>query len=338
MAVTLTLDEVHDLAMRALLSGDISQANAEILADLVTAAERDACHSHGLFRVPGYAASAKSGRVDGHATPDVRDVAPGLVLVDAKRGFATPAMHAGRPLLVEKARTQGIAAMGLHTSHHFAALWPDIQPLAEDGLVAFAFVNSNSFVAPWGGTKPLYGTDPMAFACPRPGKPPVIFDQASSAMARGEIQIALRDGHPIPDGAGIDKDGNPTSDPAEVLAGAQLPFGGHKGSSIALMVEIMAAGLTNSNFAHEAAAEPRPDGGPANCGEFVIAIDPGRMYGEAGSAAFLERVEGLFGKVLEQEGTRLPSDRRYAARRRTPTEGVPVEAKLHATLVEMAGG
>ena len=95
---------------------------------------------------------------------------------------------------------------------------------------------ATSYVAPArrpGGTKPLYGADPTSFAWPRGGgRPPLVFDQASSASARGEIMIHQRDGEPIPERRGSDTDGNPTTDPAAALAGAQLPFGGCKGASI----------------------------------------------------------------------------------------------------------
>ena len=113
-------------------------------------------------------------------------------------GFSPLALEYGRAALVEKARSQGIAALGITNSYHFAALWPETEALAEQGLAAFAFVTSSSFVAPAGGTKPLFGTNPMSFAWPREGKPPMVFDQASSASARGEIQIHQRDGKPIP--------------------------------------------------------------------------------------------------------------------------------------------
>jgi len=101
----------------------------------------------------------------------------------------------------------------------------------------------NAYVAPAGGTKPVYGTNPMAFAWPRAGKPPMVFDQASSASARGEIQLHLRDGKPLPEGWAIDAEGKPTTDPQAALGGAQLTFGGYKGAAIALMVELLAGAL-----------------------------------------------------------------------------------------------
>ena len=256
--VRLTLDEVHALATEAFLANGGSPEQTRAVADTVTAAERDECKSHGLFRVPGYIASVRSGKVNAVAEPKVERLAPGVVKVDGFNGFAPLALEVGREPLVELAREQGIAALAITNTHHFAALWPETEALAERGLVGFAFVAAMAYVAPAGGTKPLYGTNPMSFAWPRgEGRPPLVFDQASSASARGEIMIHQRDGHPLPEGWGIDADGNPTTDPAAALAGAQLPFGGYKGASIALMIELLAGALVGDLFSFEAS-----DSGP----------------------------------------------------------------------------
>jgi LDH2 family malate/lactate/ureidoglycolate dehydrogenase len=328
MEVRLSLDEVRDLATRTLLHLGASRDNADAVADVITSAERDECKSHGLFRLPGYAIGLRNGRIDGKAVPVVTELAPSVVQVDARGGYAPLALNVGRAPLAEKARSQGIAAMPVVNAYHFAALWYEVEALAAQGLIAFAFVNSRSYVAPAGGTKPLYGTNPMAFGWPRKGCPPLVFDQASSASARGEIMIHKRDGKRIPEGWAIDRDGRPTTDPTEALAGAQLPFGGYKGAAVALMVELMASGLSHSHFGFEAAAEDAGDGGPAKGGELLLAMDPARFSLGGGDAA-LDHAETLFTRLLAQDGTRLPSDRRYAARLRTPTEGIRIPKQLH---------
>lgn len=329
MDVRLSLDDVRDLATRTLVHLGASKDNADAVADVIAAAERDECKSHGLFRLPGYSVALRNGRIDGKAVPVIADLAPGVVQVDARGGFAPLALNAGRARLAEMARSQGIAAMPLVNAYHFAALWYEVEALAELGLVAFAFVNSRSYVAPAGGTKPLFGTNPMAFGWPRKGRPPLVFDQASSASARGEIMIHKRDGKPIPEGWAIDREGMPTTDPAAALAGAQLPFGGYKGAAIALMVELMASGLPQSHFGYEAAAEDTGDGGPAKGGELLLAMDPARFVSGGDGDAALDHAEQLFARLLGQDGTRLPSDRRYAARRRTPAEGIRIPKQLH---------
>ncbi len=333
MPAAISLDECRALAFDALSSAGVSHANADAVADHITRAEADGCKSHGLFRLPGYVASVKSGAADPQAEPEVVDAAPGLVAVDARRGFAPLAIARGRKLLAEKARSQGVACMTIRNSYNFAALWPDIEPLAEDGLIAFTFVNSQSFMAPAGGTKALFGTNPMAFACPRNGRPPMIFDQASAATARGELQIAARDGHAVPEGAGLGPDGTPTTDPAEILKGVQLPFGGYKGSAIALMVELMTGGLSGGFFGYESAADHKRDGGPSNGAQSFIAIDPAPLAGPG----FPAHVEELFERLLSNGEARLPGDRRLAARVRTAQDGIAVEDALYDTVRGLAG-
>ena len=338
-SVRLTLDEVHALATEAFLANGGSPEQTRAVADTVTAAERDECKSHGLFRVPGYIASIRSGKVNAVAEPSLERLAPGVVKVDGFNGFAPLALEVGREPLVNLAREQGIAALAITNTHHFAALWPETEALAERGLVGFAFVAAMAYVAPAGGTKPLYGTNPMSFAWPRgEGRPPLVFDQASSTSARGEIMIHQRDGKPLPEGWAIGPDGEPTTDPATALAGAQLTFGGYKGAAIALMVELLAGALVGDVFSFEASAREAGKVGAPHGGEFMIAIDPARCVGDGDRDAQLAHAEKLFELILAQDGTRLPSDRRYRARERTATEGITIPKSLHDTLREYIDG
>ena len=335
--VHMSLDEVRALSTEVLIANGMSEANAMVIADVVTQAEADGTHSHGLFRVPGYVTSMRSGRMNGKAVPEVTEKSPGLVAVDSKNGFSPPAIIAGKPLAIEKAKSQGIAALGLRNNGNLNALWWEAEHFGDAGLICLTMSTSQSFVAPWGGNKALFGTDPIAFACPRAGKPPMVFDYATSASARGEIQVAAREGHSIPKGWALDKDGNDTTDPAAALEGVQLPFGGHKGNAIMIMVELLSAGLTGGNFCFEAQEQVDAfgghDAGPSNAGQIFILIDPKGFH-----ETFLDRVEALFGKILAQEGTRIPGDRRYANRARSATDGIECQAALHQQILDMRGG
>ena len=336
--VRYSLDEVYDLTVEIFRAHGCSLDQSEALGDVIAAAERDECKAHGLFRVPGYVASVRSGKANRTAEPTITELAPGSLRVDAKAGFAPLALKVGREPLIERARTQGIAALGIVNSLHFQAVWYEVEAIAARGLVALGCVTAASYVAPAGGIEPLYGTNPMAFGWPRAGRPPLVFDQAASASARGEIMIHERDGEPIPVGWAIDAEGRPTTDPAAALAGAQLPFGGYKGASIALMVELLAGALIGDVFSFEVSLRDNNDGGPMSRGELLIALDPIRFAGHADRERQLAHAETLFERILAQEGTRLPSDRRYAARRRTPTEGIYIPRPLHETLEALRGG
>jgi delta1-piperideine-2-carboxylate reductase len=338
-SVIMTLDEVHETAVQLLLAQGFNDRHAQAIARTVTAAERDECRHHGLFRISFYLNALRAGQASADAEPTVSELARGIVKVDAHRGFSPLALEYGDEPLARLAKLQGIAALVVNNALNVAALWPEVERLAERGLVAFAFVSAIPYVAPAGGIRPVFGTNPMAFAWPRVDRPPLVFDQASSASARGEIQLRLRDGKSLPEGWAIGPDGQPTTDPRVALAGAQLPFGGVKGSSIALMVELLAGPLLGDVLSFEAGEDDRAKTGAPCGGELVIAIDPARCVGRADSAPQLLHAEKLFAKILEQDGTRLPSDRRYEARRRTAVEGVRVPKSLYDTLqVFRAGG
>lgn len=308
---SLTVPEIHELAKSCLLANDCDEANAEAIATTVSTAERDGAESHGLFRVPGYVASLRSGKVNGRANPTAEQVTPAIIRMNGDRGYTPLAIEHGVPLLAEAAGALGIAALGIQNTFHFAALWPETEAIAAHGLVGMACTAYKPVVAPFGAREALFGTNPFSFAWPRPGQPPYVFDMATAARALGDVQIAARDGHEVPPGTGLDAEGNATTDPAKIAnGGVLLPFGGYKGSAIATMVELLCAGMVGDNFSYEAARVDNNDGGPAIGGEFLLAMSPKLMAGDdwqAHSEDFLAQLGGL-------EGVRLPGQRRHKNR------------------------
>ena len=323
----MTEADIQQLVTDCLLANGCNQDNAAALARTIGAAERDGSASHGLFRMPGYIASLRSGKVDGCAEPSVERIAPAVVQVDGKRGYAPLALEKGRRALIEAAQENGIAAMALVNVHHFAALWVEVEPIAEAGLVAMAFTTYKPAVVPAGAKQPLFGTNPMCFGWPRGDQPPLVFDQASASMARGEVMIAARDGHSVPLGTGVDAEGNPTTDPAKIIeGGALLPFGGHKGSTIAMMIELLVAGLTGMDFSYEAQVNDNNDGGPPNGGEFMLAIDPNR-FGDGDN--WLQHSEDFLARLAGMDGAHIPGNRRYANRAAHASHGIAVKQAVY---------
>lgn len=322
----LTLQQIHALAQRVLGGSGLAADQAAAIADVVTRAEADACHSHGLYRIPGYVAAIRAGRVNVAARPRIHRLAPAVLRVDGDGGFAPFATAAGRPALIAAARQNGIAAMALGNSHHFSALWADLEPLVDAGLVAWCFVVGQCSVAPHGGSRRLMGTNPIGFGWPRPGGGAFIFDFATSAAARGEVELKRLAGEPIPEGWGMDAKGKPTTDPAQALNGALLPFGGHKGSALSMMVELIAGPLIGEMTSRQVAELGITDSGPPPGGELIIALDPA-VFGTAPDTA-----ETFFADALSQPGLRLPSARRHCARARSRREGVVVPARLIAEI------
>lgn len=328
----LTLAEARKLAFDCLVANGCDDANATAAADRMIQAEGDLCASHGLFRLPWYVKGVTSGRVNGAARPGVEHLAPAVVRVNGDGGFAPLGQQVGHLALADCARNNGIAALAFTNMFHIGAMWPEVERLADDGLCAMAVTASYPYVAPAGGTKPLYGTNPVGFAWPRKDAPPLVFDQASSAMARGEIQIAARDGHSVPETAGIGPDGETTTDPNVVLKGAQLGFGGYKGASLAMMVELLAGPLIGEFLSIEAKQDDAGGGGPPKGGELIIALDPA-LFGDADG--FLQHGEKLFTAILQQPGTRLPGARRFEARARTAKTGIEIPDALYTEIIAL---
>ena len=318
--------ELTQLIERILSKHGLHQNGASIVADVVAAAERDGSFSHGLTRISGYVSDLKSGWVDGSAMPRVRDAAPGLVVTDADNGFAQIALARSRRLLVEKARKKGIAALAIRNSHHFAALWPDVESFATDGLIALTTINTRSYMIVWGGKKKILGTNPMAFACPRRGFPPIVWDQASSPMSHGDIMLASKNKRELAPGIAVDAEGNATINPDDILkGGAFLPFGGHKGSAIAFMVEILSAAATGGRFGFDDRVADFPGGKTSHAGQFVMLLDPLQMAGED----FFHRVEELVAQLKASGAKRLPGDNRYARREKSLSQGIVVSPEHH---------
>ncbi len=330
---TMSIADVEAFAMRVLRSNGLADHQAGPIAHAMALAEASDCRSHGLYRLIGYVGSIRSGRVSASAQPRLEQVAGSFLRVDGDNGFA-PAAHAvGVAAFIDAAQRNGIAALALTNCYHFSALWHDLDPIVEAGLACWAFTVGQCIVAPHGGNRRLMGTNPIAFGWPRPGQPPFVFDFATSAVARGEIELMRRAGKALPPGWGIDAAGAPTLDPAEALAGALLPFGGYKGSALSMMVELIAGPLIGEPTSRAAAALDNGDGGPPLGGELLIALSP-EVFNAGLARDWHEPAEAFFAEARAQPGVRLPSERRHAARQRSEEGGVEVPEEL---LAEVAG-
>jgi len=309
--IKLTLDEIYNLAKHTLEFNGCDKINSEFVASTVSKAERDGSVSHGLFRIPGYVASLRSKKVNGQAKPRIEKLTQNAIRVHGDFGFAPTSINIGIPALVKITRKFGVGVMTIINTYHFAALWHETEALAEENLIGIACTAYMPSVAPAGATKPLFGTNPISFAWPRPGKTPVVYDMATSTMAMGEVQVAARDGHKVPLGTGLDEKGELTTNPSEIAnGGVLLPFGGYKGSAISMMIELLSAGLVGDLFSFEAIKEDNKDGGPARGGEFIMAMSPELIAGKE----WQTHAEKFFEQMLSLEGVRLPGQRRHTNR------------------------
>lgn len=324
----LTLADAEELVVATLTRCRTDVANACSVARALVAAEADGLKGHGLSRLPSYAAQAKIGKVDGFATPVMTTPRPAVLAVDAAHGFAFPALEAAVAGLPAITRAQGVAAAPIRRSHHCGAAGHPVERLAQQGFVALMFANTPGAIAPWGGSKPVFGTNPIAFACPLPGRGPLVVDLSISKVARGNILAAKQRGERIPEGWALDAEGHPTTDPDAALAGTMLPFGDAKGTALALMVELLAAGLTGANFAAEASSFLDAKGEPPGTGQLILAFDPVAL----GDSGVLDRFAVLAAAIEAQPGARLPGARRLALREKARVEGLTISDTLLAEI------
>lgn len=324
----LTIAEAEDLVTRALVRSRTEAGNARSVGRALVGAEADGLKGHGLSRVPSYAAQAKAGKVDGLARPEAARPRPAMVAIDAGHGFAYPALDLAVAALPEVVRAQGIAAAPIRRSHHCGAAGQPVERLAGEGLVAMLFANTPGAIAPWGGARPVFGTNPIAFACPLPDRPPIVVDLSLSLVARGNILAAKQRGEPIPADWALDAEGHPTTDPDAALKGTMLPLGGAKGTALALMVELLAAALTGANLAAEASSFLDAHGPPPGTGQLILALDPAAL----GGPDALARCAVLAGMIEAQPGARLPGGRRLERRAAAAAEGLPVSEALLAEI------
>jgi delta1-piperideine-2-carboxylate reductase len=331
--IDLSLADIYDLAKTTLLKYGANEENSDAIANTVTTAERDGSISHGLFRIPGYITGLKSQKVDGRAKPEIEQVTPIIFRCDAKNGYAPIAHQYSLPPLIDAAKKFGLAAVAIQHSHHFAALWPEVEQIAEAGLVGLTTVSYLPWVAPAGGTTPIFGTNPMGFAWPRKGKNPIVIDMATASMAMGEVMIAARDGHEVPLGTGLSASGELTTDAAEIVKGVLLPFGGHKGSAIALMVELLSGPMVGETFSYETQQNDNADEGPARGGQFILAMSPDIMSGNKSGENSNDQTDRFFEKYETIEGARLPGARRHKNRQNKGPRGV--NAELVATIRQL---
>jgi (2R)-3-sulfolactate dehydrogenase (NADP+) len=331
---TVSIAALEALIATALQVSRTAPAVAAAVARALTQAEVDGQKGHGLSRVPSYAAQARSGKVDGFAQPSVTAPRPATLLIDAAHGFAYPAIDLALERLPAACRATGVAAAALTRSHHCGVVGWHLERLAHDqGLVGLMFANTPHAMAAVGGVRSVFGTNPIGFAVPRRGHPPIVIDMALSQVARGKILTAAQKGEEIPEEWALDPAGQPTKDPNLALRGSLRPLGGAKGAALALMVEVLAVALGGALLAAEASSFFEATGAPPGTGQFILAIDPGAF---AGTDVFHERLEALATMITADPGARLPGQRKHALRDKAARVGLVVDAKLVADVEALA--
>ena len=326
---------LRDLAERALRGAGASAAMAAATAQALTEADAQGLGSHGVARVPQYAAHLRNGRAVGDAVAVVIRSRGGAALVDAGGGLAFPACALAVAEGVRRAREFGISFVGVTNSHHFGVAAYHLAPVAAAAMVGLALGNSPAAMAVAGGRHPVLGTNPIAAVFPRQNGAPLTIDLSLSQVARGKVMVAAKEGRPIPEGWALDAEGRPTTDAQAALAGSMLAMGGAKGATLALVVELLACALTGAAMGFEADSFLVDEGNRPGVGQAFVVIDPAAL---AGTAIYLERIETLIAEMQRDPGVRLPGYRRDALAEQAARDGIEVASTLYRQLLELADG
>jgi len=307
---------------------------ARTTAEALVAAEMEGLTGHGLSRVALYAQHVREGRTDGAAKPLVVRRKGATCLVDAKGGLAFPAAALAVKEAMKRAKRYGVAFAGVTNSHHMGAAAYHLAPVAEAGLIGFAFSNSPAAITAWGGRTPLYGTNPIAAVFPRRGAAPIVVDLSITEVTRGKIMVHAKEGKPIPLGWAVDKDGQPTTDAKVALTGSLAAIGAVKGNALALAIELICVALTGAAFGFENDSYFEPGGTP-RIGHAFFVLDPAAPVG---ADLYYSRLEAVISKMLEEDGVRLPGARRQRAAAKARAEGIEITGALYAELKALARG
>jgi len=317
--------EAKELARSMLVRKGASAAMAEALAVATVGAEARGIKSNGFAHLKDYVDAMEAGRLDPQALPTITSPLPAAIMADANGGVTHLAFAQALDQIVEKANTYGMAMFACKGAFTTGELGYYTWSLAERGLVALAATNGPPLLAVPGASKATYCTNPVSFAAPRAGQMPLLIDQASSATAYVNLRMAAARGDTIPEGWAIDEDGQSTTDAKSALKGALLSYGGARGGTMALMVEILAAGMSGANWSLDC-PDFRSGSESPGCGLFVLALSPVIAGGD-----FAARMASQSAR-LSEIGVHVPGDSKSQMMTSAETDGIFLDAGLVATL------
>jgi (2R)-3-sulfolactate dehydrogenase (NADP+) len=291
--IELDWDRLESLCVAAITGAGGDEHTAAALTEAVLAAERRGNTAVGVAHLVDYLDALECGRLNGIARPVVGNQHRSVITVSADDGIAQLAFRAARPVLTAAARECGVAALSISDSFPVGELGFYTSALADEGLVAFAGANSTALMSLYGAPDAITGTNPFSFALP--GRPPRIIDQAASTVAWVRIRDAAAAGESIPPDWALDVDGKPTTDAAAALQGPLLPFGGVKGSNLAMSIELLSvlSGAVFSMDSPDFASGHRPP----RVGLFLMALDPAAF-----DADYLHRVDAHLERLRARYG------------------------------------
>ncbi|MDQ8023374.1 MAG: Ldh family oxidoreductase [Moraxellaceae bacterium] len=328
-------DQLCALVAAALRAHGVPEALASTEAAIMAEADLHGTPSHGVKMLPALLRALDSGLAS--ADPQIRTVTDfgAICVVDGDNGIGRHVALTAMQTAVQRARQFGVGVCLAKRTTHWGRAHAYALRAAQAGCIGFCTTNAVRSMAAWGATKPVIGNNPIAIGVPRGDAEPMVLDIAMSQAAVGKVTTWLREGRPLPAGWGVDASGKPSSDPQAILSGAVSPMGGHKGSGLALMMEMMTAALGGGDFCDDIVVPP--GGIETNASKIFIALNV-EAFGAA--ADFAPRIDAfidyLRAEAADTEPFLYPGERGWQDSARNLREGVPLHEEI-VVLLEQAG-
>jgi len=323
-----------------LQAADVPPEDAALVARSLSEADSRGLGSHGVVRLlPVYMRRLLAGTT--RARPNIRELRHhgAIAVLDGDAGLGQVVGHAAMRRAVTAARESGIGAVAARHSSHFGIGALFVEQAVAEGMIGIVMTNAPSNMPPHGGRAKFFGTNPLAVGIPCGAERPVVLDMSTSVVARGKIVMLQKVGQAIPPGWAIDAEGRPTEDAAAALAGAVLPMAGHKGSGLALVIDVLCGVLAGAAFGPHIIDLYDQGDQPQNVGHFFLALD---VQAFLPLAQFQEQIDHLVREVRAQprqpgvERIYVPGEWEYELAARSQREGVPLPAAGVRELDELA--
>jgi len=313
-----------------LQAAGVPEANANIEAEIMAEADLLEVPSHGVRMLPGLLKALEESRVAAEPTlKTVRDLGA-ICVIDCDNGPGRFTSSITMQAAVDRAKEFGVGVCLAKNTTHWGRAHAYASRAAQAGFIGICTTNAMPTMAIWGAKKRVIGNNPLAIGIPGiESDKPVVLDMAMSQAAVGKVSTWLREGRDVPANWGIDADGNPSNSAQEVLAGAVLPMGEHKGAGLALMMELLTAALAGAAFTQEFFAQDR-SGIDADATKIFIALNVSAFIEPE---LFQSRVKDFL-NYLSQEAApfQYPGERGWDARAKNIREGVPLHTEIVSQL------
>lgn len=265
---------LESFATEVFARAGLRREDAAVIGHDLVAADLRGLASHGVSRIPMYLERLRRGVVNPRPSIAVTRMTPAVSLVDGDDGMGFLAAHEAMREAIALAKTAGVGLVGVRRSTHFGMSALYVQQATDAGFISLVLTNSSPAIPVWGGRTAFLGASPLAAGVPGGRLPGYLLDMAMTGIARGKIRLAARHGTPIEPGLALDKSGAPTTDAAAAFEGVCLPFGGHKGAALAMLMDLLCGVLTGANFGGAVKSLYFDHSEPQNLGHLLIVLRP----------------------------------------------------------------